>query len=407
MLGAEEYGFGTAAVVAIGCDMARACHLNTCPAGVATQDPKYRAKFDGTAEMAVHYFTHVAMEVREILASLGFRKLDEVIGRPDLLQQRELPEGHRARTLDLTPIITAADPSFTRPRIHVVNRNVRPTDTALDPEIVRDAQEALESGKRVSLHYTIQNAHRTVGARLAGEIARRYGSKGLPAGTIEMRFKGSAGQSFGAWATNGMRLILEGEANDYVAKGLCGGEIAIMPTAEADFEPHENVILGNTILYGATSGKLFASGRAGERFAVRNSGATAVVEGAGDHCCEYMTGGTVVVLGDVGRNFAAGMSNGVAYVFDPDEQLPSRYNPEMVKLERVMVLDDREELYRLIDEHFEKTGSPRARLILDNWDSYRTSFWKVVPHAPPPPPPAPDETASAEQASEPGLAERA
>jgi len=407
MLGAEEYGFGTAAVVAIGCDMARACHLNTCPTGVATQDPKYRAKFDGTAEMAVHYFTHLAMEVREILASLGFRKLDEVIGRPDLLMPRPLPEGERAGLLDLTPILTPADPSGTRPRIHVVNRNVRPTDTALDPEIVRDAQEALENGKRLSLHYTIQNAHRTVGARLAGEIARRYGAKGLPKGTIEMRFKGSAGQSFGAWATNGMRLILEGEANDYVAKGLCGGEIDIMPSPEASFAPHENVILGNTVLYGATSGRFFASGRAGERFAVRNSGATAVVEGVGDHCCEYMTGGIVVVLGEVGRNFAAGMSNGVAYVFDPDEHLPSRYNPEMVKLERVMNVDDLEQLYALIDEHFEKTGSPRAREILDTWDYYRTLFWKVVPGAPPPPPPAPVEDAGAASATESGLAERA
>src|SRR5918999_1755983 len=340
--------------------------------------------------MAVHYFTHLAMELREILASLGFRKLDEVIGRPDLLMPRPLPEGERAGLLDLTPIITPADPSGTRPRIHVVNRNVRPSDTALDPEIVRDAQEALENGKRVSLHYTIQNAHRTVGARLAGEIARRYGARGLPKGTIEMRFKGSAGQSFGAWATNGMRLILEGEANDYVAKGLCGGEIDIMPPPEADFEPHEQVILGNTTLYGATSGRLFASGRAGERFAVRNSGATAVVEGAGDHCGEYMTGGTAVVRGEVGRNFAAGMSNGGAYVFDPEEKLPSRYNPEMVNLERVMALDDLEQLYALIDEHFEKTGSPRARMILDTWDYYRTLFWKVVPGAPPPPPPAPE-----------------
>jgi glutamate synthase (ferredoxin) len=407
MLGAEEYGFGTAAVVAIGCDMARACHVNTCPTGVATQDPKYRARFEGTAEMAVHYFTHLAMEVREILASLGFRKLDEVIGRPDLLVPRALPEGERAGLLDLTPILTPADPSGTRPRLHVVNRNVRPSDTALDPEIMRDAQEALESGKRVSLHYTIQNAHRTVGARLAGEIARRYGAKGLAKGTIEMRFKGSAGQSFGAWATHGMRLILEGEANDYVAKGLCGGEIDIMPNPEASFEPHKNVILGNTILYGATSGRLFASGRAGERFAVRNSGAVAVVEGAGDHCCEYMTGGIVVVLGEVGRNFAAGMSNGVAYVFDPDEKLPSRYNPEMVKLERVMDVDDLEQLYALIQEHFEKTGSPRARQILDTWDYYRTLFWKVVPGAPPPPPPAPVEESETGQAAEPDLAERA
>ena len=387
MLGAEEYGFGTAAVVAIGCDMARACHLNTCPTGVATQDPVYRAKFTGTAEMAVHYFTHVAMEVREILASLGFRKLDEIIGRPELLAERALPAGERGALLDLSPILTRVDPTGSRPRIHVVNRNVRPSDTALDPEIVRDAQDALETGKRVTLPYTIQNAHRTVGARLAGEIARRYGSKGLPDGTIEMRFKGSAGQSFGAWATNGMRMILEGEANDYVAKGLCGGEIAIMPSAEAGFEPHENVILGNTTLYGATSGRFFASGLAGERFAVRNSGATAVVEGVGDHGCEYMTGGTVVVLGEVGRNFAAGMSNGVAYVFDPEDKLPERYNPEMVHLERVMALDHLEQLYALIDEHFAKTGSPRARLILDAWDSYRTQFWQVVPGSRPYPDP--------------------
>ncbi|MCC7372944.1 MAG: glutamate synthase large subunit [Chloroflexi bacterium] len=406
MLGAEEYGFGTAAVVAIGCDMARACHLNTCPTGVATQDPVYRAKFDGTAEMAVHYFTHVAMEVREILASLGFRKLDEIIGRPELLAERTLPEGDRGRLLDLTPILTRVDPTGSRPRLHVQNRNIRPTDTALDPEIVRDAQDALETGKRVTLPYTIQNAHRTVGARLAGEIARRYGSTGLPDGTIELRFKGSAGQSFGAWATNGMRMVLEGEANDYVAKGLCGGEIAIMPSAEASFEPHENVILGNTTLYGATSGRLFASGRAGERFAVRNSGATAVVEGTGDHCCEYMTGGTVVVLGETGRNFAAGMSNGVAYVFDPDNTLPERYNPEMVHLERVMELDHLEQLYALIDEHFAKTGSPRARLILDAWESYRTQFWQVVPGARPYPDPALEQARVGARAEE-GKFERA
>jgi glutamate synthase domain-containing protein 3 len=203
-----------------------------------------------------------------------------------------------------------------------------------------------------------------------------------------------------------MRLILEGEANDYVGKGLCGGEIVLMPTPEAGFQPHENVILGNTILYGATSGRLFASGRAGERFAVRNSGAVAVVEGVGDHGCEYMTGGTVVVLGEVGRNFAAGMSNGVAYVFDPNEQLPARYNPDMVNLERLMDLDDREQVYALIDEHFEKTGSPRARQILDAWDSYRTQFWKVVPKAAPPIPPSPDQE-EANKAVEPGLAERA
>ena len=407
MLGAEEFGFGTAAVVAIGCDMARACHLNTCPTGIATQDPKYRAKFEGTAEMAIHYFTHLAMEVRQILASLGFRKLDEVIGRPDLLEPRPIPDGDRAATLDLSAILAPADPSGTRPRIHVVSRNARPSDTALDPEIIRDAQEGLDSGKRVRLAYTIQNAHRAVGTRLAGEIARRYGSTGLPEGTIEIRFRGSAGQSFGAWATNGMRLILEGEANDYVGKGLCGGEIVLMPPGDAAFKPHENVIVGNTVLYGATSGRLFVSGRAGERFAVRNSGATAVVEGVGDHGCEYMTGGVVVVLGEVGRNFAAGMSNGVAFVLDEANLLPIRYNPEMVNLERTMSLEDLELLYSLIRAHFEKTGSPRAQEILDTWDYYRSHFWKVLPLPPEQAAPAAEQAGHRQRAAEPEPAERA
>ena len=382
MLGAEEFGFGTAAVIAIGCDMARACHLNTCPTGIATQDPKYRAKFEGTAEQAIHYFTHVAMEVREILATLGFRKLDEVVGRPELLEPRAIPDGERGSTLDLSAVLQQADPGGTRPRLHVVSRNARPSDTALDPEIMRDAQEALDSGKRVRLSYTIQNAHRAVGTRLAGEIARRYGSKGLPEDTIEIRFRGSAGQSFGAWATSGMRLVLEGEANDYVGKGLCGGEIVLMPPAEAAFRPEDNVIVGNTVLYGATSGTLFASGRTGERFAVRNSGAIAVVEGVGDHGCEYMTGGVVVVLGEVGRNFAAGMSNGAVFVLDEENHLPGRYNPEMVRLERAMSLEDLELLYSLIRAHFEKTGSPRAQRIVDTWDYYRAQFWKVVPNPP-------------------------
>ncbi len=382
MIGAEEFGFGTAAVVSIGCDMARACHLNTCPTGIATQDPKYRAKFEGTPEQAIHFFTHVAMEVRETLASLGFRKLDEVIGRPELLEARPIRGDDRAATLDLGGILTPADPSGTRPRFHVQSRNPRPLDVALDPEIIRDAQAALEGGKRVRLSYTIQNAHRAVGTRLAGEIARRYGSAGLPDETIEIRFRGTAGQSFGAWATNGMRLVLEGEANDYVGKGLCGGEIVVMPPSDARFAPLHNSIVGNTVLYGATSGMLFASGQAGERFAVRNSGATAVVEGVGDHGCEYMTGGAVVVLGQVGRNFAAGMSNGVAFVLDEEDQLPERYNPEMVRLERTMSLDDLEMLYALVRAHFEKTGSPRAQQILDTWDYYRTQFWKVAPFGP-------------------------
>ncbi|MFN8522682.1 MAG: glutamate synthase large subunit [Chloroflexota bacterium] len=401
MLGAEEFGFGTAAVIAIGCDMARACHLNTCPTGVATQDPKYRAKFDGTPEQAIHYFTHLAMDVREILASLGFRELNEVVGRPELLVERAIPDGERAGLLDMSAILAPADRTGTKPRLHVVERNARPNDTALDPQIIRDAQEAIEHGTRVVLNYTVQNAHRSIGTRLSGEIARRYGSKGLAPGTVEVRLRGSAGQSFGAWAGPGMRLVLEGEANDYVGKGLCGAEIVVTPPASARFQPEDNVIVGNTVLYGATSGRLFASGRGGERFAVRNSGATAVVEGVGDHGCEYMTGGTVVVLGPTGRNFAAGMTNGAAFVLDEERLLPKRYNSELVRLERAMSSDDLERLYSLIADHFQATGSPKARRILDTWDYYRGQFWKVapisVPSATTAPSPAPNEASGETQ----------
>jgi glutamate synthase (ferredoxin) len=378
MLGAEEFGFGTAAVVSIGCDMARQCHLNTCPTGVATQREDLRAKFDGTPEQAVHFFTHLAEEVRQILASLGCRKLDEVVGRSDLLQRRQSHPDSRAAAVSLDRVLAAADPSWTKPRLHVQPRNVRPTDTSLEPQILRDAEEAIQRGRKLRLSYRVLNSDRAVGGRLAGEIARRHGSKGLSDGTIELRFKGSAGQSFGAWACRGMSMHLEGEANDYVGKGLCGGQIVVSPPENAGFKPHENVIVGNTLLYGATDGRLFVAGQAGERFAVRNSGAIAVVEGVGDHGCEYMTGGIVVVLGRTGRNFAAGMSNGVAYVLDEQGEFPKHINTEMVHLERVMRPDDLEQLYELVREHFERTGSPRAQDILDTWDYYRTLFWKVA-----------------------------
>jgi glutamate synthase (NADPH/NADH) large chain/glutamate synthase (ferredoxin) len=402
MLGAEEYGFGTAAVVAIGCDMARRCHVNDCPAGVATQDPVYRAKFEGTAEMAVNFFTFVATEVRELLARLGFRSLDEVTGRPDLLElRRDIPAGHRAGLLDITPILTPADPTFSRPRIHVVDRNLRPSDAALEPAIIRDAQDAINTNRRTVRQYELTNAHRAVGTGLSGAIAKRHGSVGLPKGTIELRFTGSAGQSFGAWATNGIRMVLEGEANDYVGKGLCGAEIVIFSPDTARYEAHKQAIIGNTVLYGATSGRLFAAGRAGERFAVRNSGAVAVVEGAGDHCCEYMTGGTVVVLGEVGRNLGAGMSNGTAYVLDEDGTLPKRFNPEMVRLERPVTPTDLETLYSLVQEHFQATSSPRARHILDTWDAYREQFWKVVPLGLPPAGPDANEPAALEPVTPP------
>jgi glutamate synthase (NADPH/NADH) large chain/glutamate synthase (ferredoxin) len=345
-----------------------------------------RAKFKGTPEQVVHYFTHLAEEVREILASLGCRQLDEVVGRSDLLRRRPGTESGRVGLVDLQRILEPADQSWTRPRRHVQDRNVRPNDTSLDPQIVRDAEEALVHGRKVRLTYKVQNSDRAIGTRLSGTIARRYGSKGLPDATVELRFNGSAGQSFGAWACRGMRLILEGEANDYVGKGLCGGELVVMPPQNAGFKPHENVIVGNTVLYGATGGRLYAAGQAGERFAVRNSGAVAVVEGVGDHGCEYMTGGVVVVLGPTGRNFAAGMSNGVAYVLDEDGQFPRRVNRELVHLERVMRSEDLELLYTLLREHFDRTGSPRAEALLAAWEAYRELFWKVA--ADPPPPPA-------------------
>ncbi len=385
-LGAEEFGFGTAAVVALGCDMARQCHLNTCPTGIATQREDLRKKFEGTPEKVIHYFTHLAEDVRGHLARLGFRTLEEIVGRVDLL--RAIPPEQRdprAATLDLSLILADPDPTRTLPRRNVEPRNNRPSDESLDDAILQDAAEAIAGGPPFRASYRIRNRHRSVGARVAGEIARLYGSRGLPERSIDVRLRGAAGQSFGAFCVRGLRLTLVGEANDYVGKGMSGGELILTPTDTARFPTHRNVILGNTALYGATGGRLFAAGRAGERFAVRNSGAIAVVEGVGAHGCEYMTGGLVVVLGETGQNFAAGMSGGVAYVLDELGSFPSRVNGELVRLERAMAREDLEQLYGLIREHFERTGSPRAADILDVWDYYRELFWKVAPRSGPPP----------------------
>jgi glutamate synthase domain-containing protein 3 len=380
MLGAEEYGFGSTAVAAIGCVMTRQCHLNTCPVGIATQREDLRAKFRGAPEMLIHFLSHVAQEVREILASLGFRKLEEVVGRTDLLEPN-LPSHHpKAGRLDLQAILTDPDPSGTRPRRSIQPRNDRP-DEPFNDILLRDANGVLEGRVPIRLSYQIRNIDRTVGATLAGEIALRYGDKGLPDGSVEVHFKGSAGQSFGAFLTPGIRFVLVGEANDYVGKGLGGGELIIVPPPEVRYRSHENAIMGNTCLYGATSGFLFAAGRAGERFAVRNSGATAVVEGLGDHGCEYMTAGCVVVLGETGRNFGAGMTNGVAYVLDEDEQFPQCYNPELVGIDRVEQAEDVEQLKSLILRHLELTKSERAREILERWQKYLPRFWKILPHA--------------------------
>jgi glutamate synthase (ferredoxin) len=381
MMGAEEYGFGTAAAVAVGCKMARQCHLNTCPVGVATQREDLRAKFTGTPEHIVNLMAGVAMEVREHLAMLGARSLDEIIGRVDLLEPAEPSvEDPRITMLDLSRILVDVDPERTRARRRMQPRNDRPDDRPLDDELIEQCLHSLNNGFPAKVTARVGNQHRTVGAKLAGEIAYRWGDDGLPYGTIEVELEGSAGQSFGAFCIKGLRLVLTGEANDYVAKGMGGGEVVVRPPADAAFASHENVIVGNTVLYGATGGSLFVAGRAGERFAVRNSGARAVVEGVGDHGCEYMTEGVVVILGETGRNFGAGMSNGVAYVLDERREFPKQVNPELVGLAQVTGAADIELLEGLIRRHLEVTGSARARDILARWEQVLPLFWKVAPH---------------------------
>ncbi len=387
MLGAEEYGFGTIAMVATGCIMARQCHLNTCPVGIATQDPGLRAKYPGTPEMVVNFMLGVANEVREILANLGYRSLDEVIGRPELLERKNLSEYPKATMLDLSEILTPADPTGKQPRYHLQPRNDR-EDTPLDDQILMDAERAIRDKEPIQLSYAIRNIHRTVGAKLSGTIAKFYGDEGLPNATIQCSFVGSAGQSFGAFCIHGVKLSLIGEANDYVGKGMAGGEIVIKPSAAAQFRSHENTIIGNTVLYGATGGKLYAAGRAGERFCVRNSGATTVVEGVGDHGCEYMTAGIVVILGETGRNFGAGMTGGTAYVLDGSGEFQTKCNLELIKLENITSKADIETLSTLIREHAELTGSCRAQEIIANWDVFLPQFRKVVAPPPPSPPPA-------------------
>jgi glutamate synthase (ferredoxin) len=388
MLGAEEFGFGTSAMIAVGCTMARQCHLNTCPVGVATQDPELRKKFWGTSEMLIRYLFHVAEDVRVIMASIGARSLIDIIGRADLLSHHDANNGFKTGNLDLTALTTLAVTDEIRPLHRTQDRNDRTGDVILDDELLPQVMSAIEGTAPVKIEMPIRNVHRTVGARISVEIARRYGDEGLQPNSIHLRFWGSAGQSFGAFCINGLHLTLEGEANDYVGKGMHGGFIVLRPPRETGFYPHDAVIMGNTVLYGATGGHLFAAGRAGERFAVRNSGAWAVVEGAGDHCCEYMTEGVVVVLGPTGRNFGAGMSGGTAYVLDLDGQFHSKYNPEMVGIHSLEDDHDLDILHTLIERHHQLTSSPRAEDILENWMTYVPKFLKVapLPHVAPSPP---------------------
>jgi glutamate synthase domain-containing protein 3 len=357
--------------------MARQCHLNTCPVGIATQLGHLRDRFTGKPEMVVEFFMSLAEDVRALLAQSGFRSMAEIIGRSELLIEKANAKTARDVKLDLEPLIAQADPSGTRPRRSTGECNGK-LHSPLNEQVLRDARDAIVNATPATLAYAIGNTDRTVGARVAGAIARRYGNAGLPDGMIDAVFNGSAGQSFGAFCANGMKLTLIGDANDYVAKGMSGGEIVIRPSNEASFDWAENVIAGNTILYGATGGSLFLAGRAGERFGVRNSGATAVVEGIGDHGCEYMTAGTIVVLGDVGRNFGAGMTGGIAFVLDVNERFERNCNQEMVQLEREMSEEVEQRLRHLIERHYELTGSLRAREVLWHWVVYRSRFWQVV-----------------------------
>lgn len=377
LLGAEEFGFATAPLVSMGCIMMRKCHLNTCPVGVATQDPELRAKFPGKPEHVIHYMFFVAEELRAILASLGFQTLDEAVGRVECIAPKRNLRGKRAR-LDFSEVLYKPKEATTN-AIRCVEAQEHNLRTVQEHHLIDRARGVLESkSERVRTETTIRNSDRAFGSMLSGEIARRFGANGLCDDAIVVRARGSAGQSFGAFAAKGLTLELEGDANDYVGKGLSGGVLAVRPPRESPFRADDQVIVGNTVLYGATSGKAFFCGRSGERFAVRNSGAVAVVEGVGDHGCEYMTGGVVVVLGTTGRNFAAGMSGGLAYVFDEDANFLARCNKEMVALE---ALEDEESshLRALLEEHVERTGSGKAQELLDNWDVARAKFVKVMP----------------------------
>ena len=379
LLGADEFGFSTAPLIAMGCILMRVCHLNTCPVGIATQDPELRKRFEGTPEHAVNYLIMVAEEVRQIMASLGVRRFEDLIGRADLLDVDDAIEHWKTRGVDLSMVLATPDLPAEAPR-----RRSRPQvpvlDDALDWELVRACAPALDHCEQVRLgSVPVRNVNRTVGGILSGEIARRRGLGGLPEGTIEINFSGSAGQSFGAWLAPGVTFSLRGETNDYTGKGLSGGVISVRPPERARFRAEENMIVGNTVLYGATAGRAFFRGLAGERFAVRNSGAWAVVEGVGDHGCEYMTGGRVVVLGPTGRNFAAGMSGGIAYVYDRDRQFERRCNLELVDLEE-LTDEDVVELQDLIKEHVARTGSLVGRNLLASWDrGARERFVKVMP----------------------------
>ena len=379
MLGAEEFGFSTIPLVALGCIMMRVCHLNTCPVGIATQDPALRKKFEGKPEHVINYFFFVAEELRQIMAQLGFRKVEDMVGRVDRLDFRKAKDHWKAAGVDLSQLLHLPEKENQWYALHHCEEQDHGLEKALDHQIIAKAKDAIEKKTPVRIDLPIRNSNRCVGTMLSGEIGQRYCDEGLPSDTIQCNFRGSAGQSFGAFLAHGVTLTLEGDANDYCGKGLSGGRIAVFPPREATYTADENIIVGNVALYGATAGEAYFNGIGGERFCVRNSGATAVVEGVGDHGCEYMTKGLVVVLGETGRNFAAGMSGGVAYVFDEKQDFARRCNKGMVEIVKVDRKADQDQLKGLIQKHYDHTKSPRAKRMLDNWDAVLPRFVKVLP----------------------------
>ncbi|MGF1470135.1 MAG: glutamate synthase large subunit [Rubrobacteraceae bacterium] len=379
LLGAEDFAFSTAPLVATGCIMMRVCHLGTCPVGIATQDEELRKKFTGTPEHVINYFFFVAEEIREYMAEMGFRTFEEMVGRADKLKTRKAIEHWKEAGIDLSAIFHQVE-AEEGVAIHHAETQDHHLDDSLDTVLIERCEPALEDGEKVHFSRPVYNTQRTVGGMLAGEFARRYGGEGLPDGTVQIDFEGVAGQSFGAWLTSGLTFTLKGTTNDYVGKGLSGGRLAVYPHEKAAYTPEESIVIGNVALYGATGGEAYFRGYAGERFAVRNSGAHTVVEGVGDHGCEYMTGGIVVVLGPTGRNFAAGMSGGLAYVFDEEERFHKLYNPDMVGLEAVESEEDVALLRGLVERHLEWTGSAKAERLLDSWEEALGKFVKVMPN---------------------------
>ncbi|HXN66518.1 MAG TPA: glutamate synthase-related protein, partial [Bradyrhizobium sp.] len=406
LLGADEFGFATAPLIAAGCIMMRKCHLNTCPVGVATQDPVLRKRFTGQPEHVINYFFFVAEEVREIMAALGYRRFEDMVGQTQMLDQNALVAHWKAKGLDFSKLFFKQNEAPGQKIFHAEGQNHH-LENVLDRKLIAQAQPAIDRGAPVKIEMEINNTDRGTGAMLSGTIARLYGHTGLPEDTIHVSFKGTAGQAFGAWLVRGITFDLEGEGNDYVGKGLSGGRIIVRPPRNSGIVPEESIIVGNTVMYGAIEGECYFRGIAGERFAVRNSGAIAVIEGAGDHCCEYMTGGVVVVLGKTGRNFAAGMSGGVAYVLDEDGSFPKLCNLAMVELEPLLSEEmvnanafhhagdleahgkvdvfanltgfDVERLHILISRHAKLTGSARAAAILADWKTWLPKFRKVMP----------------------------